>query len=162
MHVPMILRLTSMTGALVVATASAQGFDPEVTIRPIADATVELPAPVDRILALPDVASSIAVEASASGLARANEVRAEAGQDRASERAGERRGAGVGIAAEARVRGAEVAAEMAEAARAARESLVRGRGPVTIRVPAELPQLPEHVPDRAPLPGPPAAPQRVP
>lgn len=156
MHVSRrIPRLASMTGALVVATASAQGVDPEVTIRPISDAMVELPAPVGRILALPDVASSIAVDESAGGLERANENRSRR-RDRATNRAAGPPDESPGI--DARVRGAEVAADIAESARSAREGLVRGKGPVSLRVPAELPQLPEHVPDHARSPGPPVEP----
>ena len=157
MHVSTILGFVSMAGVCTAATASAQDVDPEVTIRLIPDAAIELPASVDTLLALPDVAASVAVEASQDGLARANDNRTRR-RDRASERAGERRRAAAGAAADARVREAGVAVEIAEATHAARETFVRGKAAVALGIPVGVPEPPEHVPSRARLAGPPAAP----
>lgn len=152
-----IFGFVSIMGMLVVTTtASAQGLDPELTIRPMPDPAQELPASVVELLALPDSASSIAMERSAVALARANENRARAGENRAQglARAAERRAAGLETAAEARERGAELGADVADAARGVRESLVRGDGEIDLPIPVDLPQLPDHLSDRPDVPTP--------
>src|SRR5690606_27217350 len=158
MHTFTFISSAAALGAVVFATASAQGLDPELTMRPIVSEAVELPAPVSEILALPEIAASIAEERSAGGLERANEVRARA-RPRPPSRAGAGRDLGLATAADARSRGAELGAEMAESARAMRESVVRGGGPVALAIPPELPKLPDHVPSRAGPPDPPSGPQ---
>lgn len=132
-----------------------QVLDSEMTMRPIAISAADRPATVRELLALPgrkllavpEAASDVARERSSDGLARVNENRmvAAEGRGRALQRARERRSAVVRIAAEARERRMDFSAEVAEAARGVRESLVRGSG-MGLPIPISLPGLPEHVP----------------
>jgi len=154
--IPVIRIMLSVAAiaAAVSTAATAQELDPEATMRLIGSEALELPVPVSELLALPDTASSIAAERNRPGLGQANERRttrvrlaplqAAASQDR------------LAIAADARSRGAELGAEMAEAVRALRESVVRGEGPIALPMPTGLPKLPEHAPSQSVLPGLPA------
>lgn len=139
-------RFAAFTGLLAAAAVSAQALDPELTMRPITNPEVPLPAFVSELLARPDEPESIALEQTAPGLARADDEREDAVvRPRAFARGAERGVVGLGIATDARARAAELGAEMAEWARSLRESLVRGGSELGRPIPADLSGLAERV-----------------
>ena len=136
----------SLAFLLSAGLADAQGTDEdpgdegELTITLIPDPEADLPEAVTKTIELPEFASDEGRTNSADGLEIANEAR-------------NRRQAGLDTAADARERGAEFGADMAEAAQENRENAGRGSAPDR----PDLPDLPD-LPDGPNPPNPPGPP----
>lgn len=154
-----LLTASSLT-CLLGGAALAQGSDREVTMTLLPDGATELPEAVTREIELPGEAAEEGVTNSAEGLATANENRAEAAanRDEALALAQENAQAGLDIAAEARARGTELGAEIADTARAARADFARGDTEGALPIPDDLPALPGDVPGPADMPDTPDVP----